>query len=183
MKNEQNKLDRELSTPNLVGQDHRKRLRFKKKESAPDMFKLAPRVITPEVADTARLLTLRLLENADSIYAFDESDPRPVMHTFFSIKDQGTIQEEDDQILAVWKHAWSAAGWNPRVLNLAHAKLHPDYDSADNDVKTKVPIHPSDEYNQLWYLRHFAMTAVGGGWMSDYDTVPIGSELTAESTV
>ena len=78
-------------------------------------------------------------------------DPRPVMNTFFAIKTIETLQEEDAQVLAVWKHAWSAAGWNPRVLNLAHAKLHPDYDSADNDVKTKVPIHPLDEYNQLCY--------------------------------
>ena len=42
---------RELSTPNLVGQD--------------PMFKLTPEVIPPAVADTVRLITVRLLENAD----------------------------------------------------------------------------------------------------------------------
>ena len=132
--------------------------------------KSSSKVISPKVAESVKLLTST--KPAD-IYAFDESDPRPVVNN-------GRLQDEDAQILAVWKHAWSAAGWNPRVLNLDHAKLHPDYEAAENDIKTKVPMHPDDEYNQLCYLRHFAVAAVGGGWMSDYDTVPVGTELTAD---
>lgn len=145
---------------------------------APNKFKSTQGGISPKVVETIRLLALPLLDSTDNIFAFDESDPRPIMNTFFSVQDRhGNIREDDAQTLAVWKHAWSAAGWNPRVLNLSHSERHPDYGTAKVDIETRVPMPPGDEYNQLCYLRHFAMAVVGGGWMSDYDTVPIGSEF------
>jgi len=116
--------------------------------------------------------------NFEKLYDFDANDPRPIMNTFFE-KKTGVeeVKEEHIQMLAVWKEAWSKAGWNPRILNIHHAKQHPNYTWAAtqldnipmwNDKKGRGP----DHYNRLCFLRHFAMPVVGGGWLSDYDTVP-----------
>ena len=45
------------------------------------------------------------------MFALDEADARPVMNTFFAIPEGMSIKKEDAETLAVWKHAWSAAGW------------------------------------------------------------------------
>ena len=59
-----------------------------------------------------------------------------------------------------------------RILSIKDAESHPEF--ADIDAKLKeVPLDLSPEYNRACYLRHFAMAALGGGWMSDYDTIPV----------
>lgn len=112
-------------------------------------------------------------KNHQNIYDFDPSDPRPVMNTFY----QQSSNSHDLDALAVWKFAWSKAGWNPRVLNLGHAQTHPDYEWAVQNIDNVIPLDdPKDEYNKSWLLRHFAMSAMGGGWMSDYNTLPTDME-------
>ena len=59
-----------------------------------------------------------------------------------------------------------------RILSITDAESHPEY--ADIDAKLKeVPLGATPDYDKACYLRHFAMAALGGGWMTDYDTVPL----------
>lgn len=58
---------------------------------------------------------------------------RPVMYTFFEWippRNRGTQMSDtaDKALIAEWKAAWKAAGWEPRVLTLEDAKQHPQYD-------------------------------------------------------
>ena len=67
---------------------------------------------------------------------------------------------------------FSTAFFVQRILSIKDAESHPEF--ADIDAKLKeVPLDLSPEYNRACYLRHFAMAALGGGWMSDYDTIPV----------
>jgi len=126
---------------------------------------------------------------------------RPVMHTFFHQVDHlangekgtGMSDEADQALLQLWKEAWYAAGWTPKVLTVEEAKLHPDYEVYMEQLD-KVPLWGAKRagvnrlYNQMCYIRWLAMAVVGGGWMSDYDVLPlrkfnesIPSELTVYS--
>ena len=53
------------------------------------------------------------------------------------------------------------------------AEAHPEYEDIVNKLNNEVPLGHNPDYDRSCYLRHFAMAAIGGGWMSDYDTVPI----------
>ena len=59
-----------------------------------------------------------------------------------------------------------------RILNTHHAEAHPDFANISKKLK-EVPLGINPDYDRSCYLRHFAMAFVGGGWMSDYDTVPL----------
>eukprot|EP00545_Synedropsis_sp_CCMP1620_P002524 CAMPEP_0119004314 /NCGR_PEP_ID=MMETSP1176-20130426/1074_1 /TAXON_ID=265551 /ORGANISM="Synedropsis recta cf, Strain CCMP1620" /LENGTH=428 /DNA_ID=CAMNT_0006956005 /DNA_START=9 /DNA_END=1295 /DNA_ORIENTATION=+ len=93
-------------------------------------------------------------------------------------KGTGMTDEADDHMLALWKQAWEAIGWQPRVLTLQDAQRHPRFDEFYEKLQT-VPLWGNRrqgvnrEYNQWCYIRWLAMAAVGGGWMSDYDVLPI----------
>lgn len=68
---------------------------------------------SPIIIETVNKLTDALLVDDGNLYAFDETDPRPVVNTFFAIPEGQNIRQEDAAILAVWRQAWSSAGWNP----------------------------------------------------------------------
>jgi len=92
---------------------------------------------------------------------------RPKMHTFFT----PVSNSPDTSLLDVWKKSWSDAGWEPVVLTLEDARKHPDYrrfieafESAEYKLK---------DYDRMCFLRWLAMAMSGGGWMSDYDTLPL----------
>ena len=95
---------------------------------------------------------------------------RPKMHTFFT----PVSSSPDTELLEVWKKAWSDAGWEPVVLTLEDARKHPDYrrfieafEAAEFRLK---------DYDRMCFLRWLAMASSGGGWMSDYDTLPLFSK-------
>lgn len=109
------------------------------------------------------------------VYDFaTDHQARPVMYTFYEPAGSRVPNSQDLDALAVWKFAWTKAGWNPRVLNLSHAKKHQDYPWAIENLYDVIPL--DDQYNRLCFLRHFAMAAMGGGWMSDFDTIPSAME-------
>jgi len=65
------------------------------------------------------------------------------------------------------------AGWKPIVLTLKDAKRHPlflNFTKAFDEAK-----YPLSKYDQMCFYRWLAMAKVGGGWMSDYDTMPLYS--------
>ena len=69
---------------------------------------------SPAVAAKVHELAAPMLVDEANIFAFDETDPRPIMNTFFSIREGlVAIKKDDAETLAIWKQAWSAAGWNP----------------------------------------------------------------------
>ena len=69
---------------------------------------------SPAIAAKVHELAAPMLVDEANIFAFDENDPRPVMNTFFAIREGlVAIKKDDAETLAIWKQAWSAAGWNP----------------------------------------------------------------------
>ena len=59
--------------------------------------------------------------------AQDDSDPRPIMHTFFdAISSKGL--EDELALVAAWEAAWQSAGWRTRVLTSDDARRHFQYD-------------------------------------------------------
>ena len=97
---------------------------------------------------------------------------RPIMYTFFtgvgSIKLTGMTTEADNDLLAGWKQEWSRMGWEPRVIGVDVAQQHPHF-ALLNDKLTET----YNDYERYCFLRWLAMSVVGGGWMSDYDTFPL----------
>ena len=67
----------------------------------------------PGIVNTVHKLAAPFLEDQTNIFAFDETDTRPIINTFFSIQEGQPISDVDATMLAVWKQAWSGAGWNP----------------------------------------------------------------------
>ena len=99
---------------------------------------------------------------------------RPVMYTFFNplLEDAFVTEmspEGDKALLELWKSTWWEAGWEPRVLTLSDAQNHPEYEAILRQLDSTL----LDGYNKLCILRWVAMSQVGGGWMSDYDTFPL----------
>ena len=58
------------------------------------------------------------------------------------------------------------------VLSLEDAKKHPEYAALRARIE-KLPLGGNREYDMACYLRWLAMVGAGGGWMSDYDAVPL----------
>ncbi|KAJ8047776.1 hypothetical protein HOLleu_06864 [Holothuria leucospilota] len=79
---------------------------------------------------------------------------------------------ESESVLRVWEKTWVAAGWQTRVVNETDAKLHPDYQELKEKFQALPTINP-EKYTFCSFVRHVAMATVGGGWMSDYDTLPL----------
>ena len=69
--------------------------------------------VDPAIVQTVQKLAEPFLADESNIFAFDETDPRPVVNTFFAIPEGRQISQIDAETLAVWKQAWSGARWNP----------------------------------------------------------------------
>ena len=69
--------------------------------------------VDPAIVQTVQKLAEPFLADESNIFAFDDADPRPVVNTFFAIPEGRQISQIDAETLAVWKQAWSGAGWNP----------------------------------------------------------------------
>jgi hypothetical protein len=106
------------------------------------------------------------------------AEEKPIMYTFYNRiasdeKHTGMTDKADDELLKVWKEEWNKAGWNAQILDLEDAKRHPRFFEFEEKLE-KVSIHGINKvYNKLCYYRWLAMAAVGGGWMSDFDVLPL----------
>jgi len=114
-------------------------------------------------------------------------DDKPTMHTFFEPASLGyccgMMNDDHDRLVHAWEKSWQDRGWNTKVLTKDDAMKHPDFES-QSIMLSGLNL---SEYNQKCYWRWMAMaslfdendpTSGGGGFMSDYDTVPL--ELDAE---
>lgn len=75
------------------------------------------------------------------------------------------------RLISLWRDHWSAAAWEPFVLNEWHARQSAFFDEYLAAVQ-KLPSVNSREYETACYLRWMALAAVGGGYMADYDVFP-----------
>lgn len=96
----------------------------------------------------------------------------PVMHTFFEPIPGGGAGATDQghmNLLGVWGRSWESKGWKTKIMKVTDAELHPDF-SKMQKILEELGIN---EYDKRCFYRWLAMSANGGGWMSDYDTFPL----------
>lgn len=101
-------------------------------------------------------------------------EKRPVIYTFFeriSAENRFTDMDDkdEDNLLQFWKLAWSLAGWEPRILTRADAMDHPEYEV----FLRNLTLLNLDNLGEISFMKHFVMGAVGGGFLSDFDSFPI----------
>lgn len=99
----------------------------------------------------------------------EETGKRPVMHTFFQALEEGAT----DPLLDLWRKEWEAIGFETRVLNMQDVESNPAYPAMKEAAEAFFTGKDAGYYNMLCLYRYLAMANVGGGWMSDYDTLPI----------
>ncbi len=103
---------------------------------------------------------------------------KPKIYTFFHRIDQdnrhtGMTNTGDDEMLALWQEEWTTAGFETRILSLEDAKSHTRFAEFEEKLDL-VPMNtPTKMYNRMCFYRHLAMASVGGGYMSDYDVLPM----------
>ena len=107
----------------------------------------------------------------------DRKKARHIMHTFFheipkSERITGMSDKADADLLRIWEESWQALGWETRVLTLEDAKAHPDFEKWEKHLED-VWLGKKPQYDQMCYYRWLAMSITGGGWMSDYDLMPL----------
>ncbi|CAE7802826.1 sirt2 [Symbiodinium sp. CCMP2592] len=95
-----------------------------------------------------------------------------VMHTFYEPTTNDAREHPRKQTLASWEYHWRRAGWHTRVLGLDDAKKSAFYKQLLVRLN-RIPLGPNPAYEKMCYLRYLAMAEAGGGWMSDYDTLPM----------
>ncbi len=125
---------------------------------------------------------IRGLENEGIVDVADEGVERPIIHTFYEPNGGccGMTEEGHNKLVEDWEIAWQSRGWDTKVLKKEDALKHPEFDAFDK----KLSDLNVDNYNKRCFWRWMAMVMVetadgqGGGWMSDYDTFPLG--LSAE---
>ena len=105
-----------------------------------------------------------------------------VMSTFYEASSRKDDREREDArqlTLSTWALHWQRAGWQTRVLGVADAKKSPFYKQLL--VKFgQIPLGENPEYEKACYFRYLAMSETGGGWMSDYDTLPLHFPATGD---
>ena len=113
---------------------------------------------------------------SDSFKNKNNNEGKPIMHTFYDplskTKSTGMSNADDRHLLETWSEAWKAAGWSTKILVLADAQKHKDYEK----YKKMLESNTDGVYNQMCFLRWLAM-ATEGGWMSDYDVFPIPTRI------
>ncbi len=116
----------------------------------------------------------------------DAYHQRPVMHTYYDPLSQqkkrptGMSLSDDRQLLKIWADSWKAMGWRVRILTMQDAQKHPNFDHIQ-ELLQKVPLGRRPDYDRACYLRWFAMTVAGGGWMSDFDVIPLPGSMLANN--
>ncbi|KAJ8021041.1 hypothetical protein HOLleu_40796 [Holothuria leucospilota] len=95
------------------------------------------------------------------------------IYTYYQpTSEDQNVRRQFQILLDVWKNAWSEAGWNPHILSEKDARTHPEYQALRQKFLS-LPTVNNKEYEVACFMRHVAMAAVGGGWMADFDTLPL----------
>ena len=116
----------------------------------------------------------------------DTYHQRPVMHTFYDELNNpgqritGMSLTDDRQLLKIWADSWKSMGYRVRILTMEDVQKHPFFYHIESLLQ-KVPLGRRPDYDRVCYLRWFAMATVGGGWMSDFDVIPLPGSMQDES--
>ena len=100
-------------------------------------------------------------------------DHRPKMYTFYRRVEIGAANDTDVALLDLWREEWTRAGFDAKILTLDNAKAHPSFASYQKTLHENTTLHTPLEYNYMCFYRWLAMAAIGGGFMSDNDVLPL----------
>jgi hypothetical protein len=95
------------------------------------------------------------------------------VYTYYTHLDgPAGLWDDYDQLklIDLWRKSWAKQGWTPIVMDESWAKRHPRY----REFKQKfwsLPTEYGHEYDGSCLLRYAAMSAAGGGMMTDYDVM------------
>jgi len=99
-----------------------------------------------------------------------KNPPYPSYGKIYTYYDYLPGFRDDRALVQEWKRTWTNHGWEPIVLTKEVAMKHPQYSQLISKFEALPTVNPK-EYEMSCYLRYFAMSYVGGGWMTDYDIV------------
>jgi hypothetical protein len=96
------------------------------------------------------------------------------VYTYFETVPELEPHEQYRQI-EVWATSWRRHGWKPLILNRATAAAlgSSEVDAWEKQL-TDLPSTNHRAYTRATYMRWFALSAMGGGLMTDYDVVNVG---------
>ena len=95
--------------------------------------------------------------------------------TFFEPVD-GMDQDEQANLISLWRKNWSAQGWKCFVLNERHAKVHPWFQFYSNLVSEFPTVNPK-RYEYFCFIRWLAFANSchdGKCLFADYDVMSYG---------
>ena len=109
---------------------------------------------------------------------------RPAIYTYFeridvSERTTGMTDEQDSDLLSLWREQWEKAGYAPIVLTEETLRSPNLEKSVEVDekryqlIRSKLEALPVDDFGKVLFRRWLAMAAIGGGWFSDYDSFPL----------
>lgn len=117
-------------------------------------------------------------------FAEPSSPIRPTVYTYFeridsSKRTTGMADEQDSDLLLLWKEQWEKAGYAAIILTEQTLKS-PNFEMLGEITKqryestqSKLEALPVDDFGKVLFRRWLAMAAIGGGWFSDYDSFPL----------
>lgn len=88
------------------------------------------------------------------------------VHTYYE-PVRGIDAECQMKEIAIWEQSWRRLGWKTRVLGRDDVQIAP----AELERLRRLPSVNPEGYDLACYLRWFAMRALGGGFLVDYDVV------------
>ena len=94
---------------------------------------------------------------------------KPIVYTYY---DRLTGLSPANGLLDFWQEKWAAQGWQPLVLSEKDAKRVPGYVKFLSAIH-RLPTVNHRGYEDACYLRHLAMVHRGGGFLTDYDVLPV----------
>lgn len=98
---------------------------------------------------------------------------QPPVFTYYTpihIMSDNWRPADQQKLISVWRRSWAARGWNPIVLGEDDAKRHPQYE----ELRAKfwsLPTPYGHDFEGPCFMRWAAMSAVGGGMLTDYDCI------------
>jgi hypothetical protein len=90
------------------------------------------------------------------------------VYTYFQQVDKFKLGQKPWHLVEYWVSHWKSKGWEPMVLTIEDAKKHPYFPEYFKWIKKVKTVNPF-EYEAACFLRHLAMSVVGGGLMTDTD--------------
>lgn len=93
------------------------------------------------------------------------------LYTYYS-NVPGISPFDSTKLINLFIERWREVGFDPFVLTEWHARKHPLYEQF-NAVVSKFPSVNSFEYERACWIRWLALSAMGGGYMADYDVFPV----------